>query len=280
MASRPASVSTDRIADRIRLHRQVDSRPVIVVEGKSDQRFVGRVISADLIVTFIAGTRSAVIAAAADVAAMRLHRVACVVDRDFDDLVALAESAHLPIAPYDGADLEGMLWSTPALDDLIQELGSTDKLATFGGVETLRSAVDEALRPVCRLRRANALNGWGLNFDEHLALERRVNVRTLTLSRQSLCDSLWRDDLGIGKAVLYGTAQQGEDALCPSTGQNLIRGKDALAVAGVGLRRRIGNLGQRETTSARLAESLRLCTTASAVERTQWREKLRGLLGI
>ncbi len=274
------SAGGDRVADRIKLHRQVDSRPAVVVEGKSDQRFVARVLSADQLVTFIAGTRAAVLQAAADVASLRLTSVACVVDRDFDDLVAVAESDGLPIVPYDNADLESMLWSTAAMDALIEELGSGDKLSAAGGAAALRSAVGEVLRPVSRLRRANAVNGWGLNFDDGLRLQRRVNLTTLRVRRQSLCDGLWRDDLGIDKAFLYAVAEEGADPLCPATGERLIRGKDALEVTGVALRRLFGNLKRAEASGTHLAECLRLCSSEIAVERTRWREGLRNRLGL
>src|SRR6266487_3311642 len=125
----------DRLADRIRLHRQVDPRPIIVVEGPSDDRFCKRVISPDIAMIFIAGTRSAVIATAATVASYKLDQIACVVDRDFDDVVADAERAGLPIAAYDSADLEAMLIESPAFQDMLLELGSAEKLHTFGGVD-------------------------------------------------------------------------------------------------------------------------------------------------
>src|SRR5690242_3355643 len=98
----------DRLADRLRLHRQVDDRPIAVVEGPADARFLERVIPDGALAVFEAGSRDEVLSAAQELAQSPIDRVACVVDRDFDDEVAEAEASGWPVAPYDGGDLEAM----------------------------------------------------------------------------------------------------------------------------------------------------------------------------
>lgn len=115
----------DRVADRIRLHRQVDKRSVILVEGPADRRLVKRLVADRAAVVFMGNTRDDVLAAARDSVKLGLDRVVCVVDRDFDDAVADAKAEGLPVVGYDGADLEDMLAHSPSLDRLLGELAKT-----------------------------------------------------------------------------------------------------------------------------------------------------------
>jgi hypothetical protein len=269
----------DRIADRIRQHRQVDKRPVAIGEGPSDRRFVDRVLPRGSVSFFEAGTRSEVLNTAQEVAAMGVDRVAGVVDRDFDDVVAELEQGGSPVVTYDDADLEAMLWWSRALDDVLEEIGSETKLRSFGGPAAVRSVVAEIARPIQRLRRANALHGWGLPFDS-LDLRQRMKVSSLEMSIQSLCDALWDPDAGIERAELYAAAEGFEECQCPATGRALIRGRDALAVTGVLLRRAIGSLSHQQAHPDRLSEALRLRATEATVGGTAWRQKVTAMLGV
>ncbi len=268
----------DRVADRIRLHRQVDASPVIIGEGDADRRFVNRVVP-ERYDFFIAGTRDRVLEAGRQVVRLGIDRVACVVDRDFDGSVAAAESEALPIAAYDNADLEAMLWGTSVLDDVIQEVGSRQKVNAFGGTAAVKQAAVEAVLPLQRLRRANAVHGWGLRFDS-LDLRRKISMTTLDIRIESLCDALWNADLGVHKSRLYEAAASYPEAICPVTGQQLVRGRDALASLGVLMRRAVGNLKFHEAHSDRLSEAVRLRATESTLASTQWLHRLRRHLEI
>src|SRR5213592_1693461 len=138
----------DRLADRIRLHRQVDKRPVLVIEGPSDRMLINRLMPS-AVALFEAGTRDAVIEVAGGVSG--LDRVGCVLDRDFDDAVAAAEARGLPVFPYDDADLEAMLWWSPALDDVVAEMGSQTKVRRFGGMQAVRDRCVIIISPLERL---------------------------------------------------------------------------------------------------------------------------------
>jgi hypothetical protein len=269
----------DRLADRIRLHRQADARPVVVGEGEADRRFIDRVLSAGTVAFFIAGTRDIVLETGRDVAALGMDHIACVVDRDFDDVVAAAEAEGLPVVAYDNADLESMLWGSPILDDVVDEIGSAQKLHALGGVTAVRQAATDAVRPLQRLRRANAVHGWGLPFDT-LDLRRKVSMTSLTMGNQSLCDALWSGDLGIAKGQLYEAAASYPEATCPVTGLPLVRGRDALAALGVVLRRAAGNLSFQDAHPNRLSEMVRLRATEAALASTRWLVRLGELLNL
>jgi len=270
----------DRVADRIRLHQQGDPRPILLVEGGADTRFVTRLFGRRSISVFEGGTRSAVIDASREIHSWGLTGIACIVDRDLDDVVAIHEKSVACLVPYDDADLEGMLWNTESLESLLEELASNAKLVEFGGPDALRSQADSVLAPLTRLRAANAQNGWGLNFTE-LRLDRKINRTTLSLNVRSLCDALHRDDVDVCLADLVAVAENPSwSKHCPNTGRKLVRGKDALAVASVALRRLIGSRSLNEVTVDGLADRLRLAASPADTAGTHWRASITQLLGI
>lgn len=260
----------DFIADRIKLARQMDRRAVAVVEGHSDAGFLKRIATTWDLAIYVGSTRKIVIGAAEDCAKLNLTRVACIVDRDFDDIVADKEAQNLPIYAYDSADLESMIWHSATLDYLVEELGSREKLHRFGGVATLRKKTDEVLAPLSRLRRENALQGWGLPFDS-INLASKIDLHSLSISEQAICDALWSPALGVKKAELYRVA--GDESItprCPRTGLSMIRGRDALAVLGAGLRRLLGGFSAAQVAGDRLEEVARLAANERWIEATDW----------
>ena len=262
------------LADRIRLHRQVDRRSCIVVEGNSDRRFIQRILGTDVTV-FVAGSRANVLRTALTLHDHRISGVACAIDQDFHR----ADYHQIPrVVAYDNADLEAMLWTSSALEHLLTEVGSAEKLHLFGGARLLRAAVVHALLPLTRLRAANALEGWGLNFDL-LRLAPRVNRATLSIQTQSLCDALASTAPGgVERRHLYAVASEGSDEVCSYTNYPMVRGRDALVVTGVALRHLVGNLSHQQAAVERLEETLRLAATTSDVIRAPWYARLQHLL--
>jgi hypothetical protein len=270
----------DRIPDRIRLARQAGINEVVIVEGKRDRQLVVGLELCPESNVFIAGTRAKVIDSARQALSMGLGRLACIVDRDFDDVVdGLTTDVDLRIVAYDNADQEAMLWFSPAFERVLTVLGSEDKLDLYGGAAVLRKTILETLMPIIRLRRANALHGWSIKFDD-LDLASKVNLRTLTLSSQSLCDSLWSEDCGASRATLYAVANDDNAPLpqCPETASTLVKGRDALAVTGVALRRLVGNLTKQQSHVDSIEGPIRLSANTSVLQGTSWYSRVRDLL--
>jgi Protein of unknown function (DUF4435) len=266
----------DRLGDRARLHRQADSRPILIVEGNSDARFLQRVLGKNNAQILVGGTRAPVLEAARDVRRHGLARCACVLDRDFDEEVSVAEAASLPIAAYDGADIEHMLLMTGAFDAMVEELGSTEKLNRFGGVDKLREVAISRARSLAALRRANAMNGWGIDFNS-VDLSARLDRRTLELNESGLLDAVFSAAPG---SLTRGALQRHSENLvrCPRTGHVLVRGRDALAVVGVSLRKIAGSMTRAESAPERLADILRLSADRPSVEQTAWLSSLKSLI--
>lgn len=266
--TQPSLSTYERIADRARLLRQSDARPIVVCEGPADERFLHRIFGGGRLIGIPAGSRSIVLSTALDLQATNLKRVVCLVDRDFDDTVAEHAVGTSSLCVYDQADLEGMLWFTPALDNCVMELASTEKLSAFGGVTKLRNEAHRTMLPVQRLRRANALYGWGIKFDA-VDFTKRIERKTLTLNISAFCDSIRPPD-GPSKRDLVAAATDFELPECQATGRGLARGGDLLSFLAVALRSAVGSQNSKACTEDQMANHLRLSASADLLRSTPW----------
>jgi hypothetical protein len=265
----------DDPVDRIRLHRQVSNNPIVVLEGQSDKRFYQRLFPDIAVDYFPVGTRATVLKVAQGVHFNGCKRVVCAVDRDFDSVVSEHESRLPNVIAYDNADLEAMLIDSKTFDDFIEEVASADKLSSYGGVSAVRNHIRNESRLVARIRYSNASSGWGLSFDkvDIVAKSKVADGRVLIAS---VCNALLadRDDNSLRHEDLLVIAR-GDDTYCPHSGNALFRGRDALTILGVLLRRLIGSLKHGDASSGEhLARSLRLATRREYVEGLAWWSRL------
>lgn len=264
----PSLRAYDRLADRLRLHRQADSRPIVVVEGESDRRLVRDVVGDGEAAMFVGEGRSGVLAVASAMKGMGIDRVVCLVDRDFDDLVEVAIAAALPVVAYDGADLEDMLMGSPSALRAIEELASNEKLVSYG-LDALLARVRDQATPLARLRRGNAINSWGLVFDS-VDVRSKVDKRTLELNVLALCMALAPTVGGVSVGELQAVAAAGACVECPRTGRRLLRGRDQLAFIGVALRKLVGSRPKEQTDPDFLAAVLRSSANPEWLRATAW----------
>lgn len=274
--STPSIRDFDRPDDRIRLHVQVDARPVALVEGESDRRFIQK-LSSDEVVAFSCGGRPNALSVTASLVGNISNEIACVVDRDFDDF-SDGDVDGLPVFPYENADLEGMLCVAGAVSELVAEFGSASKLEQAGGLDVVEKAILSIALKVAALRRANAQHRWGLAFDS-VDIARKVDGATIQLKTEPYCRALAATSESAPQVshlidIATGSVQIADPAICPRVGARYFRGRDYLAVLGVTLTRKIGSQRRESVDSETLARVLRLsCASAPWVQ--QWYSDLR-----
>ncbi|MFJ1251083.1 hypothetical protein ACGILS_29610 [Streptomyces albidoflavus] len=271
----------DCIADRIRLNRQSDKRTVVILEGPSDKRVLQRSFHDQNVSYFVAGTRNVALDAATQLADWGEEYFTCVVDRDFDDVVAEAASSNSSIHPYENADLEAMLAISKTGVDLISELGSSDKIEKCGGEAAVISKILELVAPVTRLRRASIENDWRLAFDA-VDLSAKIDKKRMKLKLQSYCISLHRESRrSPGPAVLekyaVGDVPLKREPSCPCGSSPYFRGRDFLAVLSVALCAFCGSKRAQTVLPDSLEEALRLAG-AYELRTTAWGAELLSLL--
>ncbi|MEV7231209.1 hypothetical protein AB0M79_29950 [Polymorphospora sp. NPDC051019] len=271
----------DRVADRIRQHRQADTRPIIVVEGPSDYRFLRAGFDEEYAL-FPANTRSIALEVTEQLTEWRLTNVACVVDRDFDGEVKDKEAVGVPVFAYENADLEAMLSHMDAFSVMISEIGSEKKIKGLGGPARLAELVSATAIPVARLRAANCQNGWGLAFDE-VDLASKIALNDLTFNLRGYCTALRQKSpdsppLATLIAVAEGLDPTVIESSCPRHSSPYYRGRDFLAVLGVALRQQAGSCQKAATDPEHLAGILR-ATGCKAIKGSSWGKDLQRFMG-
>lgn len=255
----PSLREFDRLEDRVVLHRQAGTRPVLIVEGPADARFIKRMIDFEVDI-FIAGTRSEVVAVAGKLHDRGVELISGLTDRDFDDAVECAVRDGTPLVTYDGADLESMLFMSRALESVLEEIANHEKVIRAGGLDSIRESVVVLVTPLAKLRSQNTAQGWGLAFDKY-PISSRMKVTDSSfepthfargLSAKSPESQVSEREI---ESVLLGDA---EPPRCPHTGCSMFCGKDAVEVLAVLLRRKLGNLNQQAADPQFLGKTLRL----------------------
>ncbi|MFI7657095.1 hypothetical protein ACIBX9_30990 [Streptomyces albidoflavus] len=283
MASSPSLRELDRLEDRVRLHRQRDQRPFLIVEGPSDARILQRAFADQDIAYFPASTRSLALEAAEKLEKWKQSNFACVVDRDFDAEVEEAEKRLRSVHPYENADMEAMLAVSKAGVDLLLEIGSSDKIGNMGGVQNVALRLMAILEPVTRLRRANAENRWGLPFDK-VELSGKIDKKSMTLKLRPYCTALHeKSDASPGVAALIeyadGTRSLSREPVCPRGSKPYFRGRDFLVVLGVALCGYCGTKRAQSVTQENLESALRLAG-AHEIRISDWGRDLLQLVGV
>lgn len=259
----------DCLADRVRQHRQADTRPIVVVEGVGDEIVLSEVLANVQI--FAAGGREPALLASQQLKAWNLKEWAVVVDNDFDLGGPRAQGLGHRFFPYLEADLEAMLIVLGALDVLLNHLGSQEKLKRLGGSATLRQTVCVNVQVVTALRQASAANRWGLDF-EATDLASKIDRTTLEVRVEPYCRALLsKSDSDATMANLLTAAEK------PPTGDHLFRGRDAVALAGVALRVLAGSLAHMPTKVDVLCSSLRN-GAGLRLSSSQWLQDLQAVI--
>lgn len=248
----PSSLAPfDSVGDRIRQHRQADKRSVLVVEGGSDQRLIDR-LTGERWVIFPAGSRGRVAPAVFRAQELGVKRIAGLIDRDFDNYFENLNAES--VFSWAEADLEAVLIRGPWFENLLQEMGSDDKIDAAGGAATLRPIAIGIAGVVGKTRRANAQYGWGIDFKTFEWIK-KVDAASLTMALakfgaaiEALVDG--KDE----KAQLRELLRSADSTNDGGIGS--FRGKDALEVMKLALKRKYGNTSS--TDAHILAAALRL----------------------
>lgn len=178
-------LTDDRFANQIRLRRSTFIGTFLLVEGSSDKVFYERFIDkVDCQLVIISGKPSSklrVIAVLEILDGSSFNGVLGIVDADFDRLENLADNSS-NLLRTDTHDLETMLLNSPALDKLIAEFGSEEKIAKFGNVKT---ALVKAGMSIGYLRWISQCDRLNLTFSE-IKFSKFINEQSLQIDELKL----------------------------------------------------------------------------------------------
>ncbi len=251
-------LSPDREANAIRLQRSTFSGTVVLVEGSSDktfyERFVDKVECRLIIISGKPSSKLRVIAVLVILEKSSFQGILAIVDADFDRLTT-SEHNSPNLLRTDTHDLETMLIQSSALDKVIAELGSEEKITKFG--RDVRTALIEAGMLVGYLRWVSQCNDLSLTF-EGITFSKFTDEQTLQLDELKLIQevknksqalSLKNEDL---KQQLINQKSSSHDPWQVCCGHDLVE------ILSFGLRKAIGSTNAANVKSDSLECNLRL----------------------
>jgi Protein of unknown function (DUF4435) len=262
-------LSVDREANAIRLRRSIFSGAFLLVEGSSDKIFYERFIDkAACVLCVVSGRPSSklrVIEVLSTLGKTNFQGTLAVVDADFDHLKDFSRSDPNLICT-DTHDLETMLLNSSALEKVIAEFGSEEKIAKFG--RDIRTALLKAGMPIGYLLWISQLDELNLTFNG-ITFKEFIDDQTLKIDELKLIQEVKKksqafalQDAGLQQRLM----KQKSDAHDP---WQVCCGHDLVEILSFGLRKTIGSAKASDVEPNSLERNLRLAYEETYFCKTQ-----------
>ena len=185
--------SPDGIANAIILKRQYPGNELLsflVVEGDTDRMFYKTFVAESRCNITVAFSKPTVLVVLLILEQNDFHGVLAIVDADFDVIQGQVPSS--PNVLYtDTHDFETMIIRSPALEKVLNEFGSENKIVQFkqNTGKEVRTVLLECGTPIGYLRWASSQNGYLLKF-EGLDFRKFLDQVNLTISEAKLINAV------------------------------------------------------------------------------------------
>lgn len=244
------------IANEVSMMRSSHRGAIIVVEGVTDARLYGKFIDRDEVSVVIAYSKENVKRSVAELYRRKDRRTLGIIDPDLDRL--FGKSYDPPLFMTDKRDLETMILSTDALDDVLTEYSDPAALERF---ETEHGDVSDALArasyPIGLLMYVSSRDSLGLCFKDmdYLAFVDTKSLRTdmRKMVKEVLSLSAYN---GTGRNGLIDSVNAEEEVL--DDPWIAARGHDAVSILLIGFHHAFGSYNSRSMTPGQLSGALRL----------------------
>lgn len=250
-------LTSSDIANTISMLRSSHKGPIIAVEGVTDSRLYGKFIDKDEVRIVIAHSKDNVRRSMAEVWGKRNDRkVIGILDADIDKLLGKAVSP--PVFYSDKRDLESMIMSTGALDDLLAEYSEPGLIERFEEKHgKISDAIARSTYPIGLLMLISMRDGIGLSF-RGIDYHQFINKKTLTIDIMKMINNIFSHSVnkGIAKKDLADMISEEEELL--DDPWMAVRGHDAVAVLTMGLHNAFGSYNSREINEDQVSGALRL----------------------
>lgn len=253
--------SPRHVANEVRMMRSQYPGSFAIVEGPNDKIFYERFFDSHQCKLMVAEGKANVYEAIRILDEGGFHGALRIVDTDFDHLEGTPlRSSNTVRGDYH--DVESMLIHSPALNHVLREFGSEEKIANFGGIDAIRQLLLRAASPLGCLRWHSQRTDLSLRF-EGLQLGRVIDEKTLSVDQLQLIMTVknhsQRHDLN--QAELELAIQQLEEANHDL--RQLCNGHDLVGLLSIGLRGAIGSQPALRVKSEELERALRLAYEAA-----------------
>lgn len=258
-------ITPERIANQIRLRRSNFLGTFIIVEGRSDKLVYERLFCTEKCEFSIASNKDNVINALNILDQDNFKGVLAIVYADF---TILEGSVHISsnLLITDDHDLEIMLIKSPALDKLLREIGSEEKILKFG--KDARKALVECGKIIGYLRWTSLKHNLNLKFEE-LTFSKFIEQKSLTINTLTLIQVVKNHSQKpalVDKEVekLLNALQNPNHDLW-----HVCCGHDLICILSIGLCKTLGSCNTNDVKPEVLERELRLAYEESYFRSTQ-----------
>ena len=250
------NLKPDRIANRIRLLRTQSqyTGSFLIAEGDTDARVWKNLVDSTKCRVENAHNKNNAVAVLNILEKGKFAGVLAIVDADFDIL-----EGSVPLSPNllftDTHDLETMLLKSPALDKVLLEHGSEDKIKSFA--KDIRQTLLESAKVIGYLRWASLKFDYSLKFED-LAFKKFVDDRTLILNQSELIKTVKNNSQKQG--LDEREIQQKMDSLTTTTQDMwyVCCGHDMIGILSIALCKALGSCNSKQVEPNVLEKDLRL----------------------
>ncbi len=250
------ALKPEDIANEISMLSSVDGGAILAVEGVTDSRLYGKFLY-DNVKIVVGHSKSNVRRAVDECWNNRdIKNVVGIVDADLDRIVGRKRTP--PIFSTDQRDLETMLLSSPALDDILTEYADNDALEAFTEeYGPVYEAILSACYPIGLMMYVSEKYKLSLNFRD-LDFKLLLDSRSLQMDEEKLLDEIVKCTAGrcidrkeLGR-IYRNEACRDHDPI------DYARGHDAVEVLLVGLKHNFGSFNSWNLKTGELSGALRL----------------------
>ena len=258
-------------ANAIRLKRQEHGGSFLVVEGRDDRLFFEQFVDRQYCWVIVADGKQNVADVVGILEADGFPGVAGVSDADLDHMEGVRPASD-NIILLETVDLEALLIRSPALDRVLVQLGSSNKIAGFGA--NVRDALLAAALPIGCLRLHSRRSGLNLTFDG-LRYGKCIGVASLIIDvfclirevkNRSQRSDLRCDDVAGEIDIIQGSVED-RWLVC--------YGADMVEILALGLRKTLGSNSARAVAPEVVRMGLRLAYDGADLNESRLGRDLR-----
>ncbi|MEA5528120.1 DUF4435 domain-containing protein [Dolichospermum sp. UHCC 0684] len=262
-------LTVDRVANQIRLRRSTYSGTFLLVEGSSDKTFYERFVDklgCELVIT--AGKPSSkqrAIAILEILEKSNFQGILAIVDADFDRLQNTSVTSP-NLLRTDTHDLETMLIQSPALEKVISEFGSEEKITQLN--RDIREVLISVGIAIGHLRYISQSDGLNLTF-EGITFSKFIDEKNWQFNEVKLIQEVKNKS-----QAFYLKDEDLEKRLITEKSNNqdywqVCCGHDLVEILSLGLRKAIGTNKTVDVEANSLERNLRLAYEVAYFYKTQ-----------
>ena len=169
-------------------------------------------------------------------------------------------------------DLETMLFCSPALDRILREYGSQNKLAQFD--ENVLDALINRALPIGYLRMYSEQNSLGLKF-QGIKYGPWIDLATFQVDTDKMIQEVLNHSMRHDLAAVILNNGITELANGNYDPREICNGDDLIGILLIGLRSKLGNCGSSAINDADLRRALRLAYAEEEFKASQLRRDIR-----